>query len=109
MFKGRKMDGSTVGGNPAHDPLGRFTIGNSEYAARQRRLAEIAQALAVEYDPTPSQVRLLAIIARHLDDGERARTAERRIRASNTARRMMKDLKRRKEPTAPTNLKAFGL
>ena len=103
------MDGSAVGGKAAHDQLGRFTAGNTEYTARQRRLAEIAQALAVEYDTTPSQVRLLAIIARHLDDGERARNAERRIRASNTARRMMKDLKRRKEPTAPTNLKAFGL
>jgi hypothetical protein len=56
------------------------------------------QTLADEFDPTPSQVRLLPIIARHMDDAERARTAERRIRASNTVRRLMRDLKRKPSP-----------
>jgi hypothetical protein len=33
-----------------------------------------------------------------MDDAERARTAERRIRASNTVRRLMRDLKRKPAP-----------
>jgi len=92
------MDGSATGKMSDHDRLGRFTNGNSEYRARQQRLAEIVQTLAAEFDPTPSQVRLLPIIARHMDDAERARTAERRIRASNTVRRLMRDLKRKPSP-----------
>jgi hypothetical protein len=95
---GFKMSGSAVGDVSEHDRLGRFTEGNSEYRAKQRRLAEIAQSLAAEFDPTPSQVRLLAIIARHMDDAERSRSAERRVKASNAVRRLLKDLKRKPEP-----------
>jgi hypothetical protein len=97
------MDGSASGTVSAHDELGRFRAGNSEYRAKKQRLAEIVQTLAAEFDPTPSQARLLPIIARHMDDAERARTAERRIRASNTVRRLMRDLKR-KPPLAPQAL-----
>ena len=94
------MDGSATGTAAGHDDRsGRFIHGHSEYRARKQRLAEIVQTLATEFDPTPSQVRLLPIIARHMDDAERARPAERRIRASNTARRLMRDLKR-KPPSA---------
>jgi hypothetical protein len=98
VFRGLKMDGSAAGTAAAHDELGRFRAGNSEYRARKQRLAEIVRTLAAEFDPTPSQVRLLPIIARHMDDAERARTAERRIRASNTVRRLMRDLKRKPAP-----------
>src|SRR5262249_23261292 len=76
VFRGLEMDGSATGTAAAHDELGRFRAGNSEYRARKQRLAEIVQTLAAEFDPTPSQVRLLPIIARHMDDAERARTAE---------------------------------
>jgi hypothetical protein len=95
------MDGSASGTAPGHNPRsGRFINGHSEYRARKDRLAGIVQTLAAEFDPTPSQVRLLPIIARHMDDAERARPAERRIRASNTVRRLMRELKR-KPPQAP--------
>jgi hypothetical protein len=92
------MSGSAIGETSEHDRLGRFTAGNTEYRAKQQRLAEIVQSLAAEYDPTPSQVRLLAIIARHMDDAERSRTAERRVKASNTVRRLLKDLRRKPQP-----------
>jgi hypothetical protein len=93
------MDGSATGTALGHNPKsGRFTNGHSEYRARKDRLAAIVQTLAAEFDPTPSQLRLLPIIARHMDDAERARPAERRIRASNTARRLMRDLKRKPVP-----------
>ena len=93
------MDGSASGTASGHNPRsGRFTKGQSEYRARKDRLAGIVQTLAAEFDPTPSQVRLLPIIARHMDDAERARPAERRIRASNTVRRLMRDLKRKPPP-----------
>jgi len=92
------MSGSAVGDVSEHDRLGRFTEGNTEYRAKQRRLAEIAQSLAAEYDATPSQVRLMSIIARHMDDAERSRSAERRVKASNTVRRLLKELRREPEP-----------
>ena len=83
-----------------HDKLGRLVAGHSEYAARRRRIA-LVEKLLLDYAPTPSQVQLLAIVAQHLDDSERARSAERRIRASNTARRLLKDIPRKKaeQPT----------
>ena len=44
---------------------------------------------------------LLPIIARHLDDAERARTAERRVRAGNAANRLLRLIPRRKRPEEP--------
>jgi hypothetical protein len=88
------MDGSTIG----HDGLGRFTNGNSEYRARKARVAERLRQLSLDLDPSPSQQQLLPIIAKHLDDAEYGRPAERRIRASNTVRRLMRDLKRKPSP-----------
>jgi hypothetical protein len=41
---------------------------------------------------------LLPIIARNLDDAERARPAERRVRAGNIARRLLKDIPRKPLP-----------
>jgi hypothetical protein len=38
---------------------------------------------------------LLAVVARHLDDAERARTALTRSRASNTARRLLDGIPRK--------------
>jgi hypothetical protein len=65
VFRGLEMDGSATGTASGHNRLnGRFVRGHSEYRARKQRLAEIVQTLAAEFDPTPSQVRLLPIIAR---------------------------------------------
>src|SRR5215831_2569625 len=91
------MDGSASGTAPAHDELGRFRAGNSEYRARLQRLAERARQLALDLDPSPSQRQLLPIIARHLDDAERARTAERRVRAGNAANRLLRLIPKREE------------
>jgi hypothetical protein len=93
-------DSSTVATSSAKPWL--FRPGNSRYRARKDRLAAILETLAAEFDPTPSQVRLLPIIARHMDDAERARPAERRIRAANTVRRLMRDLKRKPSFALPT-------
>jgi hypothetical protein len=92
------MDGATVGEAVGHDKLGRFTKSHSEYAAKRRRLAERLAQLVADYDPSPSQRMLLIVIAQHLDDAERARSAVTRTRASNAARRLLADIPRKPEP-----------
>src|SRR6516164_11671318 len=92
------MDGSAAGTAAGHNRLnGRFIAGNTEYRARQQRLAERVRQLNLDYDPSPSQRALLPIIARHLDDALRARTAERRVRAGNAANRLLRSIPRRKK------------
>jgi len=96
------MDGSMAGMAAGHNRLnGRFTVGNTEYRARQQRLAERVRQLTLDYDPSPSQLELLPIIARHLDDALRGRSAERRVRAGNTADRLLRLIPKRKRPEAP--------
>jgi hypothetical protein len=97
------MDGSATGTAAAHDELGRFRAGNSEYRARLQRLAERVRQLTLDLDPSPSQRQLLPIIARHLDDAERARTAERRVRAGNAANRLLRLIPKRQRQEAPTD------
>jgi hypothetical protein len=92
------MDGAATSG---HDELGRLVRGHSEYAARKRRLAERVAKLRLDYDPSPSQQMLLPIIARHLDDAERARTAERRVRAGNAANRLLRLIPKRTRQEEP--------
>ena len=94
--------GSAIGTASDHDRRGRFVSGNTEYRAKQQRIAERVQQLALDYDPSPSQQMLLAIIARHLDDAERARTAERRVRAGNAANRLLRQIPRKPEPPVPS-------
>ena len=86
------MDGAAASG---HDELGRLVRGHSEYAARKRRLAERLAKLRLDYDPSPSQQMLLVVIAGHLDDAERCRSAIARTRATNAARRLLKDIPRK--------------
>ena len=92
------MDGAATSG---HDEFGRLVRGHSEYAARKRRLAERVAKLRLDYDPSPSQQMLLIVIAGHLDDAERCRSAIARTRATNAARRLLKDIPRKPEPPAP--------
>jgi len=96
------MDGSANGAVAHHDRRGRFANGNTEYHAKQQRIAEKARQLALDYDPSPSQQMLLPIIARHLDDAERARSAERRVRAGNAANRLLRLIPRKPEPAPPS-------
>src|SRR5215470_6173892 len=93
------MDGAASSG---HDELGRLVRGHSEYAARKRRLAERVAKLRLDYDPSPSQQMLLVVIAGHLDDAERCRSAIARTRATNAARRLLKDIPRKPPVQLPT-------
>jgi hypothetical protein len=101
------MDGTAIGAAEGHDKLGRLVRGHSEYAAKRRRLAERLAQLVADYDPSPSQKQLLAIIAGHLDDAERARSAYTRQRASNSAARLLANLPRKPEPPLPLTLDAY--
>jgi len=67
------MDGSAVGSNAAHDQLGRFTAGNTEWRRKQQRIAAKIDELAREYDVTSAVARML--LAQHLDAAEQARNS----------------------------------
>ena len=96
------MNGATIGAMSGHDPRnGTFTAGNSGRAATKRRIAERFAKLRLDYDPSPSQEMLLAVAAGHLDDAERCRSAIARTRATNAARRLLKDIPRKPGPPAP--------
>jgi hypothetical protein len=95
------MDGAVTGEVVDHDAQGRFVNGHSEYAARKRRLAERVAKLCLDYDPSPSQQMLLVVIAGHLDDAERCRSAIARTRATNAARRLLKDIPRKPRSPPP--------
>jgi hypothetical protein len=101
------MDGSAIGAVAAHDQLGRFTTGNTEYRAKQKRLAERLAQLRLEFDPSPLQLQLLRVACRHLDDAERGRSALVRTRASNAARRLLADIPRKSEPSLPATLEEY--
>jgi hypothetical protein len=90
------MNGAIIARTPGHDPRnGSFTAGNSGRTARKRRIAVRLEQLVAEFDPSPAQMQLLAIIAGHLDDAERCQTAIARTRATNAARRLLKDIPRK--------------
>ena len=76
-----------------------FQSGNSEYRAKKRRIAERLAQLVADYNPSPSQKQLLVVVAGHLDDAERCRSAIARTRATNAARRLLKDIPRK--PKSP--------
>jgi hypothetical protein len=59
--------------------------------------------LSAEYDGQP---QILAIVASHLDDAERSRTALTRTRALNVAMRMLRTIPR-KVPKPPANAKEW--
>jgi hypothetical protein len=84
-----------------HDRLGRFTSGNTDYRAKRDRIAARLAQLIADHDPTPSQKQILAVVAHHLDDAERARSLVQRVRAGNAARRLLKDIPRKPGSPAP--------
>jgi len=93
------MNGASVGATLGHDPRnGRFTPGNSGRPAKKRRIAERLAKLRLDYDPSPSQEMLLVVIAGHLDDAERCQSAVAWIRATNAARRLLRDIPRKPLP-----------
>lgn len=97
------MDGSAVGTASQHDRRsGRFLNGNTEYRAKQQRIADRLAQLIADYEASPAQKQLLAVAARYLDDAERARTAERRVLAGNAANRILRSIPRKPESSAPS-------
>jgi hypothetical protein len=96
-----QMNAATAGATVGHAANGTFTAGYSGRTARKRRIAERLAQLVAEFDPSPAQKQLLAIIAGHLDDAERCQTAIARTRATNAARRLLKDIPRKPGPFAP--------
>ena len=90
-------DSSTV--TTSSDRPWLFQSGNSEYRAKKQRIAARLAQLIADHDPTPSQKQILAVVAHHLDDAERARSLVQRVRAGNAARRLLKDIPR-KPPAA---------
>ena len=100
-----KHNGSANSAVIAHDSVGRFGPGNSEYFAKKARIADRIAQLAADYDPSPSQRQLLPIIARNLDDAERGRTANARVRAANAANRLLRSLRKRRAAPLPATLK----
>ena len=101
------MHGSAIGAASDHDQLGRFKSGNTEYAAKRRRITERLVQLNADYDATPSQQQLLAIAARHLDEAATTRRAERRVSATNAAQRILRSIPRRELPVQ--SLEELGL
>jgi hypothetical protein len=94
-----EMHGAPFGSIPGHDPHnGRFTGGNSRRAAKKQRIAERLAKLRLDLDPSPLQEMLLPIIAGHLDDAERCQSALARTRATNAARRLLRDIPRKTLP-----------
>jgi len=93
------MNGSANGTTAGHDPAsGQFLPQNSEYRAKRLRLADRMAKLRLDYDVSPSQELLFVVIASALDDAERARSAVVRTRATNAARRLLKDIPRKPPP-----------
>ena len=96
------MNGVVIGAMSGHDPYnGSFTAGNSERAAKKRRIAERLAKLCLDYDPTPTQQMLLVVVAGHLDDAERARSAIARTRATNAAGRLLRLIPKRQRQEEP--------
>ena len=93
------MDGAVSGSAAGHDRQGRFTAGHSEYAAKRRRIADRLAELSLEYNASsPARQTLLLIACTHLDEAERTRNAEKRVRATNAAARILRSIPRKPEP-----------
>lgn len=85
-------------GSDHRDRRGRVTAGNSNYFAKQKRLAERLEQLIAHFEgASAAEVQVLSTIARLFDDSERATTLTARIRASNAARRLLATIRPPKE------------
>lgn len=96
-------DGSAISATAAHDQLGRFTSGNSEYAAKRRRIADRVAQLSADYDvKSPTSQMLLRIAAEFIDQAEHTRNHAIRTRATRAAGKILDRLQRKPEPRPPT-------
>jgi len=100
---GQNMSGSEIGSNSAHDQLGRFTAGNSEYRAKRVRIAALVEQLAADYAATSGTAKaLLRVAAEHIDAASRARNNVLRSRATRMAAKTLALLRPAPEPPLPT-------
>jgi hypothetical protein len=97
------MSGSEVGSNSAHDQLGRFTAGNTEYRAKRNRIAALVEQLSADYAATSGTAKaLLRVAAEHLDAAAHARNNVLRSRATRMAAKTLALLRPAPEPPLPT-------
>jgi hypothetical protein len=102
------MDGASVGQMSGHDPRnGRFTSGNSERAAKRNRIAKRLAELVEVYESDAASRQILSVAAAALDDASNGRTLITRIRAANSARRLLASVPRKPQPRQPDALDAF--
>jgi hypothetical protein len=93
------MDGSSAGATVAHDRLGRFAVGHTEWRARRDRITQRYEQLLAEFgDVSDTQKQLLRIAAKHLDEAERAKSPVVRTRASRCASQILKLFPKPKAP-----------
>jgi len=92
-------DGLSPGSCADRSPkTGRFTSGNRAYRSRHARIAEKLNALRQTYDGrSPGDMALLAMAAQHLCDADIAKTKLARTRATNSALRVLREVRRRPE------------
>ena len=82
------------------DPAtGRFKRGHkSEYRTRQKLVQERLAALLAAFQANkPADIALLSIAALHLVDAEKCRRRSDRVRASNAAARILREIPRKPE------------
>src|SRR5690349_13143711 len=97
------MSGSVIGNTSAHDRLGRFTTGNTEYRAKRLRIDALSASLADAYDARTDAARaLLRVAAEHLDDSPRARSRVLKARSTRAAAKILALLPRLPAPPPPT-------
>ena len=95
-------DGQSHSHASGHDPrTGRFMSHNTAYRTRQTRLLALMERLKASYDvDNPADLALLSIAALHLCDAETARSRNARVRATNAASRLLKNLpSKEREPS----------
>jgi hypothetical protein len=93
-------DGSDSRSIPGHDPAtGRFQKGfRGAYRTRQEAIKQRIDALLTAYNAiTPADLALLGAAATHLEDAAKARSRVNRVRATNAAVRILREIPRRPE------------
>jgi hypothetical protein len=99
------LSGTDSGATPGHDrATGRFVSGYTEARRdKQKRITKRTLELIESYAvSTPADMALCALAAAHLDDAQHARSRISRVRSTNAAYRLLRDLKRKPEPPPPT-------
>jgi hypothetical protein len=97
------LDGQPTRADPDRDRrTGHFVSANNGYRTRQKRVLEALESVKASYDVSnPADMAIAAIASLHLCDAELARSRVARVRATNAAVRLLKQLTR-KPPKSPS-------